>query len=64
MGTENTINKLLTWFRNLRTVHHRWMMSYLRRRGWIVFYLEKEYRECNDLCWLKLYKELEGEEKV
>jgi len=43
---------------NLKTFHHRIMMRYLRKRGWVVFYLPKENRECTDgLCWLKLYQE-------
>ncbi len=41
--------------RNLKTFHHRIMMRYLRKRGWVVFYLEEKARECKDLCWLKLY---------
>ncbi len=44
--------------KNIRTFHHRLMMHYLRKRGWVVFYLEEEARECKDMCWLKLYQEL------
>jgi len=42
---------------NLKTFHHRIMQRYLEKRGWVVFYLEKQNRECKDVCWLKLYKE-------
>ena len=50
----------LRWFvpRNMRTVHHRLMARYLRRRGWTVFYLDAEV-ECRQLCWLRLYREEE-----
>ena len=41
---------------NLKTVHHRIMMRYLQKRGWVVFYLDKRARECNGMCWLKLYE--------
>jgi len=44
---------------NLKTFHHRIMMRYLRNRGWVVFYLEEKNRECNGMCWLKLYREQE-----
>ena len=36
------------------------MMRFLRRRGWVVFYLEEESRVCNSgTCWLKLYRQQE-----
>ena len=44
---------------NLKTFHHRIMMSYLKKRGWVVFYLEEEARTCNNVCWLKLHQEEE-----
>ncbi len=50
--------KIATWVENAKTFHHRIMMRYLRRRGWIVFYLEGEARSCNDMCWIKLYKDM------
>jgi len=39
---------------NIKTFHHRILMKYLQKRGWVVFYLPKENRTCNDMCWLKL----------
>jgi hypothetical protein len=45
------------WLRNIRTEHHRIMMRYLQKRGWVVFYLPEESRHCNGICWLKLYRE-------
>ena len=46
----------MTWLINLRSVHHRIMAKFLRKRGWVAFYLEEELRTCgNDMCWLKLY---------
>ncbi len=47
----------LTWLRNAKHFHHRIMMNYLRKRGWVVFYLEENVRECRNMCWLKLYKD-------
>lgn len=42
--------------RNIGNIHHRLMANFLRKRGWVVFYLEEEFRTCsNELCWLKLY---------
>lgn len=41
---------------NVKTFHHRIMMRYLRKRGWVVFYLEERHRKCNGMCWLELYK--------
>jgi len=36
----------------------QWMMEYLRKRGWVVFYLDKEHRTCSkDTCWLRLYED-------
>lgn len=50
---------------NVFTFHHRMMMRYLRKRGWVVFYLEKEARHCNvengGTCWLKLYESEEAQ---
>lgn len=50
------------WIRNLRSVHHRWMAAWLRRKGWVAFYLDEEARDCDggiagpDFCWLHLYR--------
>ena len=55
------MNKLKTWFRNSLTFHHRIMMRYLQKRGWVVFYLEEQARTCNGgVCWLSLYQSQEG----
>lgn len=43
----------------MRTIE-RLMMRYLRWRGWVVFWLDKEARHCNGgTCWLDLYEEEE-----
>ena len=48
---------MLTWLRNAKSFHHRMMANFLRKRGWVVFYLEEEHRKCSkDVCWLELYK--------
>lgn len=52
------MENLKVWLRNARNAHHRWMARFLEKRGWVVFYLEDEFRTCsNDLCWLKLYQQ-------
>lgn len=38
----------------------QFMMRYLRKRGWIVFWLDECARECKDTCWLKLYMDEEN----
>ena len=54
-----------TWLRNLPTAHHRMMMRYLRKRGWVVFYLEEQHRtRCGRSgCWFNLYLEAEAHER-
>jgi len=31
----------------------RFMMRYLRNRGWIVFWLDPINQHCTGVCWLK-----------
>lgn len=51
------MDKLKTWLQNLKHIHHRLMMRYLRKRNWVVFYLEPKYRKCKDgVCWLEMYE--------
>ena len=40
----------------MRLKIQQWMMRYLRKRNWVVFFLEPEYRGCNATCWMKLYE--------
>lgn len=43
---------------NASSAPNRVMARYLRRRGWVVFYLEEQCRQCSDGpsgCWLHLY---------
>ena len=65
MSDEIKVEDIKIWFRNARMFHERIMMRYLRKRGWVVFWLDKENRSCNgDTCWLKLYNgELTKEKK-
>jgi len=49
------IISFIMWFKNLKTFHYRIMMRYLRKRGWVVFYLEEQNRKCDGMCWLDLY---------
>jgi hypothetical protein len=51
------MDRLKVWIRNALSFHHRIMANFLRKRGWVVFYLEERARICNeDTCWLKLYQ--------
>lgn len=52
-------------FRNYLTWYQRVMARFLRKRGWVVFYLEERSRVCNEgTCWMKLYQSsLESEDK-
>jgi len=49
--------KLGVWLHNSMHFHERMMMRFLRRRGWVVFYLDEEARRCNGECWLHLYQQ-------
>ena len=44
---------------NIKSIPNRWMAHWLRKRGWVVFYLDPCNRECRSTCWLKLYIESE-----
>lgn len=46
-------------WRNVLSVHHRWMARFLRRRGWVVFYLDDPCRHCTAVCWLDCYLQSE-----
>lgn len=46
------------WLENLKSIHHKIMAKYLRKRGWVVFYLDEPFRICSDkngVCWMKIY---------
>jgi hypothetical protein len=53
----------LLWH-NVRNAPQRWAAYWLRRRGWIVFYLDPQVRRdsrCkNPWCWLNLYEDAEA----
>jgi hypothetical protein len=47
---------LRTRLHNLSTLPQRMAAYWLRRRGWVVFYLDRQSRVCSkDTCWLALY---------
>ena len=51
------MDKIKVFLHNFLRLHHRIMMRFLQKRGWVVFYLEPEHRDCkNGTCWLKLYE--------
>jgi hypothetical protein len=50
------------WIHNLKGVHHRVMANFLRKRGWVVFYLDEPLRHCNGQCWLEAYKSVNKKE--
>ena len=50
-----------TFLLNFSTIHHRLMARFLRKRSWVVFYLEEEVRVCSPgCCWLSIYEAEEG----
>src|SRR5271167_809181 len=57
----NLRERLSVFLRNLPSTHQRWMAKYLRKMGWVVFYLEPKYRSCKnaDFCWMKSYLDSE-----
>ena len=51
------MNRLNVFLRNLMGLPNRILAAHLRRRKWVVFYLEPKDRVCNgDTCWMKLYE--------
>ncbi len=56
----NMPDSVLVWLRNARSIHHRLMANYIRKRGWVAFYLEEDARVCKGVCWLKLYQQEEN----
>jgi hypothetical protein len=62
---EETEGGVMKDFRNYLTWYQRVMARFLRKRGWVVFYLEERSRVCNEgTCWMKLYQSsLESEDK-
>jgi hypothetical protein len=44
-------------WQNVVTTPNRWMAAWLRRRGWVCFYLDEPARHCGPGgCWLQLYQ--------
>jgi hypothetical protein len=59
------MKKLRVWLHNASHFHERIMSRFLRSRGWVVFYLEEQARDCNGgVCWMKLYQESEQYRRV
>ena len=50
------MEKLKVFLHNLGNIHLRTMARYLRKRDWVAFYLEPQFRDCKGTCWLKLYE--------
>lgn len=52
---DNTLyaTKLAPWFERL-------LMRYLRRRGWVVFWLDEPAQHCSAVCWLHEYRQGQG----
>lgn len=51
------MENLKVWLRNSVHAHERMMVNFLRKRNWVVFYLEPQARTCRGECWLKLYEQ-------
>lgn len=51
----------LNWWSNAKNFHHRVMMRFLKKRGWVVFYLAEQHRVCsNPSCWINLYNDAQS----
>ncbi len=47
----------MTWnWQNIKTSGNRVMAYWLRRQGWVCFYLDEQSRTCTGLCWLEQYQ--------
>jgi len=47
----------MAWLQNLLHIHEKLMCNFLRKRNWVVFYLEPKNRTCSHgMCWLETYK--------
>jgi len=47
-------------WQNVWSTPNRWMAYWLRRRGWVCFYLDEPARHCGGgSCWMALYVESE-----
>jgi hypothetical protein len=54
-------NKIKLWFSNLPTLFQRILAEYLKKRGWVVFFLVEDARFCTkDTCWLRVYLQNES----
>ena len=50
--------RIRVWLRNLPSTPQRIAANWLRRRGWVCFYLEPQYRHCRGGgCWMSLYEQ-------
>ena len=48
---------------NAITAPNRWMAYWLRRRGWVCFYLDEQARNCGNPeqgCWMAIYQQGEN----
>ncbi len=52
------IKRFVFWLtHNASSSHHRLMARYLKRQGWVCFYLEEEHRSCHHVgCYLEIYQ--------
>ena len=41
---------------SIKVIVLRLMARYLRNNNWVAFYLDPRSRECDGVCWLKLYE--------
>ena len=56
MLIKNIVNDLATSVADLVSVPDQTLAWILRKRGWVVFNLGQEYRECNtDSCLMRSY---------
>lgn len=51
------MSRLILGLSECRSTIDRWMAERLRRRGWIVFWLDEPSRVCRTICWMNEYEQ-------
>ena len=59
-------NRFWVWWNNFKNFPSRMMANYLKKHGWVVFYLDEQSRHCSgpgQVCWLEIYNAEERRRK-
>jgi len=50
------IRLVVWWCNEVKGFLRQRATEYLRKRGYVVFYLDEQNRHCSGVCWLECYK--------